>query len=468
MAFSTSQKEKIYSPKHFAMSLGRVASTQYLTGLTVPYTTLFLTTMVGIPAAVYGTINTVNTIIGVLLIPIVAFLLQRLKLPWGKARSFMYISGLIGCIFIVLLFTDVGMANGMAKYIVYGVFLVCMHSFYNPASAACYVLFANMAESTDERADASAVQVQCANVYKVVMSAVMVPIVTTFAAVTGSEKLGYTGYAIVAAAIIYLFFVIFANAGRPYDPSDKDIRNGMVSKAPPIAAKQEGAKVPVVELVRSLFTVGPLSLISSKLLRDMANFCIGGMVAFYYTYVAQNLAMMGVYLSISAIVCMLGAFACPVINKFIGPKKTYLLGTALHGCAVLLAYFLGQNAYLFTALLCVVQFGYGLAGALETGLYADAVDYTILKRGTNTRPFLMTCLTVPGKVSSMASPAVLGFGLAFIGFDKTNVTEAAAAGIRGLLSGLPGILIVVAFVLFLLFPVTKEKLQALREEKARQ
>ena len=444
------------------MSCGRVASTMYLTGLTTPYTTLFLTTMVGIPAAVFGKMNLINTIIGIIMIPVVGFLLQRLNLPFGKARSFQYISGLLGAIFIALLFCDFGLENGLPKYILYTLILVLMHNFYNPASSASYVLFSMMTESPQERANASAVQVQVGNVVKLILNVVMVPLITLLATISGQEKMGYTLYAIIIAALVYLCFVIFANAGRAYDPSQKDLAAGVVPLGKPVTQKKTKAKLG--EMARGFFSLGPISLIGSKLLRDMAYFSVAGLVSFYYLYVANSAAMLAVYFSIAAFVSLAGSLLSPLLAKKLSPKTVYLIGTAIYLIAVLLAFFLGKDAVMFTILMCLVQLGYGLAASLETGLYADAVDYTILKRGTDIRPFLMTCLTMPGKISSMLSPAVLGFALAAIHFDKTNVTAQAAEGVRVILSVMPGILVAISFVLAALYPVTAEKLQALKEK----
>lgn len=459
-----SSKDKIYTKKTLAMSGGRVASTLYLTGLLTPYQTLFLTTMVGIPAAVYGSINMVNTVIGLIMIPIVGIVLQRLKLPFGRARSFQYLSGLLASIFIVFLFTDFGMENGTAKYLLYGAILVCMHTFYNPASSASYVLFAQMTPTPAERANASAVQVQVGNIFKLVMNAVMVPLIVALGKMAGSEKMGYTLYAIIIAVMIYICFVVFATAGRPYDPSDKDIKAGMVSKAN-VAAGVSKEKASVADMVIGLFSVGPFTMVFSKLFRDMAYFCVAGMVSFYYLYVAKSSAMLAIYFSISAFLSLAGSLAAPILTKYMDSKKVALLGQGIYLVAVAAAFLFGKNAVIFTVLLCAVQFGYGLCAAVETGLYADAVDYTILKRGKDVRAFLMTCLTVPGKMSSMLSPAVLGFALAAIHFNKENVTPEAAEGIRMMLSVLPGILLALAIVLTLIYPVTKEKLAELRKEK---
>lgn len=457
------KKEHVYSKKTLSMSCGRVASVLYLTGLTTPYTTLFLTTMVGIPATIYGHMNLINTVIGILLIPVVGYLLQKLNLPFGKARSFQYISGLIASIFIILLFTDFGLENGMTKYIIYGAILICMHSFYNPASSASYVLFSLMTETSEERANASAVQVQVANIVKLVLNIIMIPLIVAFGKIAGKEKLGYTFYAVLIAVAIYICFLVFANAGREYDPSKKDIEAGMVAKGHPVEQKKSDASV--YEMIRSFFSLAPVSLVGSKLFRDMAYFSIAGMVSFYYLYVAKSSAMLAVYFSISAFAALAGSFVSPVMVKKFSPKTVYIIGTIIYLAAILAAYFLGTHAVIFTALLCLVQLGYGISSSLETGLYADAVDYTVLKRGTDVRPFLMTCLTVPGKISSMLSPAILGFALATIHFDKANVTPQSAEGIRVLLSVMPGILIGLSLVLGVLYPVTAEKLQALRKQK---
>ena len=76
---------------------------------------------------------------------------------------------------------------------------------------------------------------------------------------------------------------------------------------------------------------------------------------------------------------------------------------------------------------------------------------------------LHRCL--PPFVAETIAGALLGFGLATVGFDKAAVTTEAVQGIRVLLSAVPCASLAICMVALSMFNVTEEKLIALRKEK---
>ncbi len=166
--------------------------------------------------------------------------------------------------------------------------------------------------------------------------------------------------------------------------------------------------------------------------------------------------MMAVYLGINAFFALGASFIAPIVQRiFKSAKKAYNFGCILSVACMFAAYFFGKNATVFTVLLYVMMVGYTISSVMELSVYADAVDYSCNKYKTDTRGFLMSMFTMPGKFSTTFAGAILGFALGIIQFNKAHVTAYAAGGIRVLMSALPGGLMLIALILMMLYPEKK-------------
>jgi Na+/melibiose symporter-like transporter len=78
----------------------------------------------------------------------------------------------------------------------------------------------------------------------------------------------------------------------------------------------------------------------------------------------------------------------------------------------------------------------------------------------------MTALTIAGKVGGSLAPSVLGFVLAYVAFDKANVTALAASGIHAAITLLPALYLALSLAFIAIYPVTRERLEGLRAKRA--
>ena len=175
--------------------------------------------------------------------------------------------------------------------------------------------------------------------------------------------------------------------------------------------------------------------------------------------------MLTVYMSCSTFLMIGGSFIAPYVSKLCkGSRNTFAFGVAIYGACLGIAYFSGANAVMFTIFLCVGYIGYSIAHAAEAALYSCVVDYTQWKHNRDLKPFMMTLFSLTPKIGTTVGSLVFGFGLVAIGFDQTNVTPAAAEGIRMLLSGLLAILAALSVVLMALCPLSDAKVKEMNAE----
>ena len=194
-------------------------------------------------------------------------------------------------------------------------------------------------------------------------------------------------------------------------------------------------------------------------------FIITGLAAYYYTYVVGNKNMLTVYLSLSTFLMIFGSFIMPFVSRLVkGAKQTYILGLTLYAACLALAYFLGQNAIVFTVLMSAGYVGYSIAHAAEITVYSSVVDYSQWKSGKDLKPFMMSLFNLVPKIGTTVGSVVMGYGLVAVGFNANDVTPGAVDGIRILFSALPCLLLVLGIVLMVIFPLTDDKVRKMQAE----
>ena len=85
---------------------------------------------------------------------------------------------------------------------------------------------------------------------------------------------------------------------------------------------------------------------------------------------------------------------------------------------------------------------------------------------------MMSLFNLVPKIGTTVGAFVMGWGLVAVGFDKANVTESAVQGIRMLFSLVPGAILIIGIIMFIIFPLNDEKVrqmqQEIRERKAKE
>ena len=84
------KKKALYTKK--SISYGLVNGISSLkTNMTGTYLSFFLTTFVGLTNVQLGTMNTVKGLIGLWGSFVIGVIMQKVRLPWGRYRSWIYI-----------------------------------------------------------------------------------------------------------------------------------------------------------------------------------------------------------------------------------------------------------------------------------------------------------------------------------------------------------------------------------------
>lgn len=459
----TAAKKQKSSFNKFSIAAGMQSffSNNMATGMQPNYGNVFRTVVLGIPSLWIGIMNTIVGILNIIGIPLGAIILQKVKLPWGRFRSWLYVAGGLYALNFFIEFVDFGLPDGITKYLVAIIPFLMVNFIMSLHVTATRCLLPLYAPKLQDRAANQAASNIIGTAGKFIYSLVGLKIITMINENTGSESLGYTALAGVISLGFLAAMIHFGRVTAPLDPSDKD-KYREENKAD---AKIRDEKEPGFwAMFRSILNVPFGLMLTSGIGKSIAMQLINNLIAFYYLYVIGDKTLMATYLTLASLFSYIGAQFTQLVSHRMELKHIGALGLSLYGGCMLLSYLSGANALLFTILLSISNIGLQIYLTVETPLYTAISDYSYIKTGKDSSKFIQQFSGLSNKTGTLVSTSVVGFGLMLIGFDAKNVTESAAQGLRILVSLGPSLCCAVGVACLILLPLTSKKLDAMRAE----
>ena len=111
------EKSKKRSFNKYSVSAGLQSffSNNMATGIQPNYGNVFRTVVLGIPSFWIGIMNTIVGILNIIGIPLGAVMLQKIRMRWGRYRSWLYVAGGLYAFFLFVEFVDFGLPDGVFK-----------------------------------------------------------------------------------------------------------------------------------------------------------------------------------------------------------------------------------------------------------------------------------------------------------------------------------------------------------------
>jgi GPH family glycoside/pentoside/hexuronide:cation symporter len=456
------KKKHIYTLKSMRYGLTNGFST-WISTIASTYWAVYLTGAVGLETKTMAAIISAAGFVDMISVPFIGAIMQKAKFKSGKFRPWLMIGAILAALFRVLSFSNPNL-SGAAKGLWFGAAYVLCYIGYNMCYSAYIGSLPLLAKDRDERQAYSASKNICNSIGKFLFSLFSVKLISLFG--NGDEARGYTLFAVLIAVCVVLayfqLFVMMKGIDVVQEAAVEDNTNQNVKEQ---SKTEDSYNASVWQMIKYTITKPFILFVLGVTTKTAAFFTVMGLAAYYYTYVVGNKNMLTVYLSLSTFIMIFGSYIAPFVSKAINSlKKSYALGLGIYGGSFALAYFFGKSGIAFTVLLCVGYVGYSISHTTEITLYSSIVDYTQWKTGKDLKPFMMSMFNILPKIGTAIGNTVLGYGLVAIGFQKENVTASAAGGLRVLFSALPAAILFIGVVVFLLFPLTDEKIKRMQED----
>jgi Na+/melibiose symporter-like transporter len=402
------------------------------------YFTAFLTDYAQLSMVTIGAILWITGVVDIVCALGAGIVLQRVTLKYGgKYRSWFLVGPPIVAPLFVLQFTKIG-SDITAALIITAVFILS-HLLYNVVFTASGSMVGRLSQLPEERTILSTSRSQGWSAAGLIFSVTGLPMIMFFGNHAGKVG-GFTIAVIVYAVLMVLgyWYIYRITAGRdPYEDSSLD-------------ASKVQSKQSLKEIIRLVFENRPLLLLICAETFRYAGITIVTAFAFYYfTYVAEDLAFMTVFLLANSIALLVGAFVSTWIGIQIGKRKSYWIFLALSAVAFVLAKFFGNTAWSFTAVFSVASFFGCVSSSMITALFTDTVIYGEWKTGKNISAFTMALLNFPIKLGILIRSAVVTLGLMAIGFVANAVPGPGVVdGIRDIMIFTPAAAAAIGAIIF--------------------
>jgi GPH family glycoside/pentoside/hexuronide:cation symporter len=243
-----------------------------------------------------------------------------------------------------------------------------------------------------------------------------------------------------------------------------------IEKPEDIARKKSKTQASAKDMVKALFQNSHLCfLILGDFPKYIIKFVTAGAAAYYFTYVAQNMKLMPLYILISNLCAFAGGFLAAFMAKKLTTRTAVIVTYIVMAAACIFAYLLFNNAVLVIVLMSLVQLGYGVCYACCSALYADAAVFSQWKLRVDSRGWIMGLQNFPLKFALIARAVILNGSLMLVGFnakiEPSQATESLKRGVTAAFALIPGIFLCAGIIILIFgFKLTKENILKYQEE----
>ena len=437
-----------------------------MTNVETYYFNFFLTNLAMLPTGIATTVATVSSLVDACLSWIYGAILNSIKpKKWGRYRSWLILAPWI--VPFLFAFQFIKLSDNVAvTAVLVTIAAIVSHVAWNLPYVANVSMIAVAGKTPEDRAQLASTRAAWANFSKVIFSFVAPPLATIFAGIVGeTNQYGAVAFVLgcVMAVLYFAHFKMFD--GYEQMPTEEELEAMKKAKAEADKDRTSG-----LDLVKALFSNQPLLVLMLADLSKFAfNFVCGGIAVYYFTYVAQDAALLATYILITNIACVIGSYLAKTLAKAFTTRTTAIIIFVFMAVMLFAAYFVRDNVWPTIILCALAQFGYGIAYACTPALYADTIVYSEWKTGKNATGWISGLQNVPLKIGVLLRGIIIGAVLGAAGFSADIDPSMASAALQtGICNGfmvIPAILLLVsAALLFFGFKITKDKVEQYQAE----
>ena len=445
---SKSETGQLSNGRVVSYALGDVANNLAFQ-MTSMFLMVYMTDIVGIPAALAGTIYAVTKIWAGAADLIAGNTVDKANTRWGRLRPWILWGSTPLAITLVALFSTPAGLTPTQAFVWVLLFDCLFQLFYSFVNIPYGSLSAAMTQDSLDRSRLSGARSIASAVTGVALSAIIAPQFQGIADKPAEQvRWQFTvTCAILGVLAIILYLACFANTREvvPRSPGKVKLSNTMkmVRQNRPLLILCLGAFF----LLGAMFTMNAVAMYYTRAI-------IGNASYFTFLMLAQTIGT------------ILAASFVPTITVKVGKRKGYITFAFVAVLGYVLAAVVPPGGQaLIVGLIAWFVFGIGSGGtnALMFSMQADTVDYGEWKTGTRSEGGSYSILSMIRKSGQGLGGAIGGTVIAAFGYNPKAAEQTAEAlqGLRVATGWIPAALGVVAALVIWLYPLTEAQHRAL-------
>lgn len=430
------------------------------------YWTYFLTTVVALPLAAVGIMNTIINVFDFIMSFLWGALIDAMKPgKWGRYRSMILIMAPLVVIshafqwFAPTLYSYGFSATAavVATCVFFGIYII----FFNFAWCANISLIGVCASTETERAHLSGTRNAWNKACGIVVSYIAVFLIGLFT----NQVFAYAMAATIMGALTLPGYYIHFKLTEGYEPTRAEL------EAAETTEKKKANRISIgdiITVIKSNAQILWVILINTGTQLSIFVFSYMGVYLFEMSLGRSDLYAF--YLTITNVAAVIGSLLANGISKKLSVKKTVQLGLLICVIAILAAWRSAASgqAVIFTASMVIVQFALALATPGIITFYSNCAVFSEWKTGIDCTGTIMGLTGVPIKLSLTIVGILVPAVLASAGYVAGEaITEAVKTSLINSFALIPLALFVFSLVLVtFLYKLTQEKLDGYAREIA--
>ncbi|WGD36911.1 glycoside-pentoside-hexuronide (GPH):cation symporter [Lysinibacter sp. HNR] len=409
--------EKIaYSGGDLAFNLVYVATGTYLM--------FFYTEIVGIPAAIVGTMFLVARLLDGVWDLVVGVLMEKLKSRFGKARPWILFLALPYGVSAALLFTapDLGetgkIVYAFVTYMLSGVIV------YTAMNIPYGALSALMTEDAADRGLLSTYRMVGAYAGALIVAALTLPLVETFGGGAGAWTMTFSLYGGLA---VLLFFIVFVFSKERIVSADARAREEGSDTAVMIAGRPFTIREGLKSILRNKYWL-QLTLYGVLLL---TTYGLVGIYPYYSQYRLGDEDLSTMLFTFRTVVEIAGVFLAIPLVRLIGKRNISMFGAIAIVAGQLIIAVAPSSLSVVLIGLSIGGVGVGAMFAVLFGMIGDTIEYEEWRSGIRAEGLVFAGATIGQKIGGAVGGVAIGWTLGFGGFieggEATQPTSAITA-----------------------------------------
>ena len=357
--------------------------------LSASYVLYYFQDIMGVSAAAMGVILLVARVFDAFNDPIMGIITAKTRTRWGKFRPWLFIGTVLNAVILYVMFSAPPSLSpsGLTAYA--AVFYILWGTTYTMMDIPFWSMIPAFTEGGKERENLTTLARSCAGVGSALIT--IVTIIAVQALGAGDERIGFSRFALVIAAVFVLFETIAVITIK--EKSTVDVKTTSVGDMFKALIHNDQTMVVVLAIV----LVNTAVYITSNLVIYFFKYDVGG-DAWYNSYTIFN-----TFGGAVSILSMMVLF--PLLRKFFSTTKVFYIGTgsAIVGYLTLIAIaFLTpmDNVYLLLIPGFLIFAANGILTVLVTVFLANTVDYGELQNGTRDESVVFSMQTFVVKLAS--------------------------------------------------------------------
>lgn len=423
------------------------------------YLTFFMTDKLKIDPAVVATTLLIARIIDFIIGVICGGIIEKVRMPWGKYRSWLLVLRWVIVFAIVCSFFDTSgwpMAFRIGVAFIGYLLLNVGMSFTTNAYYGLGPALAGPNLTDRFRLSTRGAQFMC--LAMLLTSALTIPLVTKLEPIVGG------GFAYLIVAVVFAIPYIFgcqmvSNLCKKCDPSGKAGQGGTpkstVTLADMIKSVVQNKQLLVLFMAYTIYYIGL--------------YVISGLGTYYFNYIVGDYMKMSYSMTVGTITGFAASLFIPKLGGKLGKKKSFVTALLIYGIAYSFVYFVGGNWVLYMIIGAVGGGAVYLFSSFGANYFIDCGEYHLYKTGKDTRDIAISMYSVPMKIGMALGGAIATYGLSIIGYHyDIVVTETFQNQFMILLSVIPAALVLIgALIMQVGYKITDKDAEFYAAENAK-